>query len=73
VPASSGKILAFLNDDAVAGPGWLGAATEALSDESIAAGRPKVVLTTRYREIRYPTTIGQHRGPAPAWTANPLG
>ena len=52
--ASSGKILAFLNDDAVAGPGWLGAATEALSDESIAAVGPKVVLTTRYREIRYP-------------------
>jgi GT2 family glycosyltransferase len=52
--ASSGEILAFLNDDAVAGPRWLGAATEALADESVAAVGPKVVLATRYREIRYP-------------------
>jgi GT2 family glycosyltransferase len=52
--ASSGEILAFLNDDAVAGPGWLAAATKALRDESVAAVGPKVVLTTRYREIRYP-------------------
>jgi GT2 family glycosyltransferase len=52
--ASSGEILAFLNDDAVAGPGWLAAATKTLSDESVAAVGPKVVLTTRYREIRYP-------------------
>lgn len=52
--ASSGEILGFLNDDAVAGPGWLAAATKALSDESIAAVGPKVVLATRYREIRYP-------------------
>jgi len=52
--ASSGEILAFLNDDAVAGPGWLAAAANVLSDESVAAVGPKVVLATRYREIRYP-------------------
>jgi GT2 family glycosyltransferase len=52
--ASSGEILAFLNDDAVAGPGWLAAATKALADELTAAVGPKVVLSTRYREIRYP-------------------
>jgi GT2 family glycosyltransferase len=52
--ASSGEILAFLNDDAVAGPGWLAAAGKTLSDESVAAVGPKVVLATRYREIRYP-------------------
>ena len=52
--ASSGELLAFLNDDAVAGPGWLAAAAKSLSDESVAAVGPKVVLATRYREIRYP-------------------
>lgn len=63
--ASAGEILAFLNDDAVAGPGWLAAAAEALSDESVAAVGPKVVLATRYREIRYPDNEwfapGDHR------------
>jgi GT2 family glycosyltransferase len=43
-----------LNDDAVAGPGWLAAAAEVLKDSSVAAVGPKVVLATRYREVRYP-------------------
>jgi GT2 family glycosyltransferase len=52
--ASSGDVLAFLNDDAVAGPGWLAGAEKGLSDPSVAAVGPKVVLSTRYREISYP-------------------
>jgi GT2 family glycosyltransferase len=52
--ASCGEILGFLNDDAVAGPGWLTTASKTLSDESVAAVGPKVVLATRYREIRFP-------------------
>ena len=33
--ASSGEILGFLNDDAVAGPGWLAAATNASTSSSL--------------------------------------
>ncbi len=54
VRACSGDIVGFLNDDATAGSGWLSAAAEALRDESVAAVGPKVVLTTRYREVLYP-------------------
>lgn len=49
-----GDLLALLNDDAVAGAGWLGAAARALADPSVAAVGPKVVLAGRYREILFP-------------------
>ena len=52
--ASTGDILGLLNDDAVARPGWLASAAQALSDPSVAAVGPKVVLAARYREVRLP-------------------
>lgn len=52
--AARGEILAFLNDDALARPGWLAAAAKSLSDPSVAAVGPKVVLATKFREVTYP-------------------
>ncbi|HUB72000.1 MAG TPA: glycosyltransferase family 2 protein [Acidimicrobiales bacterium] len=49
--SSSGELIALLNDDAVAGPGWLEAAANALRDPSVAAVGPKVVLAQRFLEI----------------------
>ena len=46
-----GEVLALLNDDAIAGPGWLAAAAESLKDEGVAAVGPKLVLSDRYREV----------------------
>ena len=46
-----GDLIAFLNDDAQAGDGWLGSAAAALEDPTVAAVGPKVVLTGRYLEI----------------------
>jgi N-acetylglucosaminyl-diphospho-decaprenol L-rhamnosyltransferase len=54
VRACRGEAVALLNDDAVAGPGWLSSATAALSDESVAAVGPKLLLSARFREIRFP-------------------
>ncbi|MGH9120978.1 MAG: glycosyltransferase family 2 protein, partial [Acidimicrobiales bacterium] len=39
-----GEIVALLNDDAVAGPGWLAAAEKVLADPTVAAVTPKVLL-----------------------------
>lgn len=44
--------VALLNDDAVAGPGWLATAAPVLEDPSVAAVGPKVVLAGRYGELR---------------------
>jgi N-acetylglucosaminyl-diphospho-decaprenol L-rhamnosyltransferase len=49
--AATGDILALLNDDAIARPGWLAAARTALADPSVAAVGPKVVLARGYREV----------------------
>ena len=54
VAQCGGELIGLLNDDAIAGPGWLAAAAEALKDEAVAAVGAKVVLTTRYREVRFP-------------------
>jgi hypothetical protein len=48
---AKGTCLALLNDDAVAGPGWLPSAARALEDPSVAAVGPKIVLSARYREV----------------------
>jgi GT2 family glycosyltransferase len=53
---ASGEVLALLNDDAVAGPGWLGDAVDALGDRAVAAVTPKVRLTGWYRELRLADT-----------------
>jgi GT2 family glycosyltransferase len=57
-----GTVLAFLNDDAVAGPGWLRSATEALEDPGVAVVGPKVVLAARFREVVLPDQSWQAPG-----------
>jgi GT2 family glycosyltransferase len=54
VDECTGELVGLLNDDAIAGPDWLAAGAEALKDTAVAAVGPKVVLATRYREVRYP-------------------
>ena len=51
VAATSGDVVAFLNDDAVAGAGWLDTAAARLEDATLAAIAPKVVLAGRYLEV----------------------
>jgi GT2 family glycosyltransferase len=46
-----GEIIGLLNDDAVAGPGWLDAAAAVLGDPTIAAVTPKVVLDRVFAEV----------------------
>ncbi len=46
-----GELVALLNDDAVAGPGWIEAARAALADPTVAAVTPKVVLDGVFAEI----------------------
>jgi GT2 family glycosyltransferase len=48
---TQGDIIGLLNDDAVAGPNWLSAAADALSQPRVAAVTPKVLLTERFAEI----------------------
>ncbi len=47
-----GRLVALLNDDAVAGPGWIEAASSALEDPSVAAVAPKVLMSGWYRQVR---------------------
>jgi GT2 family glycosyltransferase len=51
VGAARGDIVALLNDDAVARPGWLTAASSCLKDPTVAAVGPKVLLSGWYREV----------------------
>jgi N-acetylglucosaminyl-diphospho-decaprenol L-rhamnosyltransferase len=54
VRACRGEAVALLNDDAVAGPGWLSSAAAALTEKSVAVVGPKLLLSGRFREIRFP-------------------
>lgn len=47
-----GELVGVLNDDAVAGPGWLTSAARVLEDGTVAAVTPKVVLDGVFREIQ---------------------
>lgn len=47
-----GDVVAFLNDDAQAGRGWIASASSALEDPTVAAVGPKMVLTGRYLEVQ---------------------
>lgn len=49
---AKGDILALLNDDAQAPPGWLEAAALVLAQPAVAAVGPKVVLATAYQEVK---------------------
>ncbi len=51
---ATGDILALLNDDAVASPGWLSSAAAVLADQQVAAVGPKIVFEALFREIRLP-------------------
>jgi len=46
-----GEIIGLLNDDAVAGPGWLDTAQGVLADPTVAAVTPKVLLDGLFAEI----------------------
>lgn len=48
---ASGDLIGLLNDDAVAGSGWLRSAAELLADSSVAAVTPKVLLSQPYGEF----------------------
>ena len=48
-----GDVVGLLNDDAMAGAGWLSAATRVLADDSVAAVAPKTVFALRHAEIRF--------------------
>ncbi len=52
VAATTGDVVALLNDDAVAGAGWIEASVARLEDDTVAAVAPRVVLAGRYLEIR---------------------
>ncbi len=45
------ELVALLNDDAVAGPGWLGRAAEVLGAGDVAAVTPKIRMSGWYREV----------------------
>lgn len=51
IRSGHGDLVALLNDDAVAGPGWLNDAASALDDELTACVVPKVIRRGWYREI----------------------
>jgi GT2 family glycosyltransferase len=53
VEHATGDVVALLNDDAVAGPGWLTSATSRLADPGVAAVAPKVLLSGWYREVMF--------------------
>lgn len=59
---SSGELLALLNDDAVAAPGWLAAAAETLADPTVAAVTPKVLYRDRYRAVEIDADAWQAPG-----------
>jgi GT2 family glycosyltransferase len=53
VKAASGDVVALLNDDAIAPPGWIESAAATLaSDQTVAAVGPKIVLEGRFAELR---------------------
>jgi GT2 family glycosyltransferase len=49
--AARGELIGVLNDDAVAGDGWLASAARVLSDPEVAAVTPKVVLAGGWLEL----------------------
>src|SRR5581483_10484861 len=49
---AKGDLVALLNDDAFAEPGWLASAAKALADPSVAAVGPKILFPSKFAEIR---------------------
>lgn len=50
--AAHGRLIALLNDDATAEPGWIDSADRVLADRTVAAVGPKMVLPGLYAEVR---------------------
>jgi GT2 family glycosyltransferase len=48
---AGGDLIAVLNDDAVACPGWLASAANLLADAGVAAVTPKVIMAGLYAEV----------------------
>ena len=65
-----GDLVALLNDDAVAGPGWIDTAGAVLADPTVAAVTPKVLLSGLFAEIVLEDEAwyspGDHRPPGPS-------
>ncbi|MGQ0520033.1 MAG: glycosyltransferase family 2 protein, partial [Actinomycetota bacterium] len=51
VGAATGDVVALLNDDAMAEPGWLASAASVLADPSVAVVAPKLVFASPYAEV----------------------
>ncbi len=51
IRAATGDVVALFNDDALADPNWLDTSEDALSDPSVAAVTPKVLLAGWYGQI----------------------
>lgn len=66
VAAATGDVIALLNDDAMAEPGWLASARDALVDPSVAVVAPKLVFALPFAEVRFddePRRIGTDARP----------
>ncbi len=64
VKASTGDVVALLNDDAMAEPGWISSATAVLGGGGVAAVAPKLVFALPFAEVRFddePRRIGADR------------
>ena len=66
--SAHGQLIALLNDDATAEPGWIDAAARTLAERSIAAVGPKMVLPGRYAEVHLDDPVFRAPG-----DARPLG
>lgn len=53
VAVATGDVVALLNDDAMAEPGWLASAAVALADPEVAAVAPKLVFALPFAEVRF--------------------
>lgn len=51
--AARGDVLALLNDDAMAEPGWLDSARAVLADPSVGVVAPKLVFALPFAEVRF--------------------
>ena len=54
LPRATGDLVALLNDDAVAGSGWLDSAADVLRDPTVAAVGPKIVFDGLYAQVDLP-------------------
>src|SRR4051812_22167432 len=53
IDSATGDLIALLNDDAVAEPGWLDAASKVLDERTVGAVTPKLLLAHPYAELRF--------------------